>query len=162
VLVPLRLDRFGAGAVAIGAAFLVAVVFESAVSPLAGRWPTGAALHPGALRPGRERCRDGAAAGGDRRRSRWRSGWSSRARARDAVDAGHGRAVRRRRGARRRSGLRVRPRQSRLGPRVRHRRLGGGALAEATTDAVPFLVVGVVSVLTAFALHEKRTTLVDA
>ena len=37
VLVPLRLDHFGAGAAAIAAVFLVAVVVESAMSPLAGR-----------------------------------------------------------------------------------------------------------------------------
>lgn len=37
VLVPLRMDDFGSGAVAIGAIFLVAVVFESFMSPFAGR-----------------------------------------------------------------------------------------------------------------------------
>jgi MFS family permease len=57
VLVPLRLDALGAGAVAIGAVFLVAVVFESAVSPLVGRiadrrgaiWPARIGLAGGAL-----------------------------------------------------------------------------------------------------------------
>jgi MFS family permease len=37
VLVPLRLDDLGAGAAAIAAVFLVAVVLESAMSPIAGR-----------------------------------------------------------------------------------------------------------------------------
>jgi MFS family permease len=37
VLTPLRLDRLGAGAAAIAAAFLVAAAIESAISPLAGR-----------------------------------------------------------------------------------------------------------------------------
>ena len=37
VLVPLRLDHFGAGAIAIGATFLTAVVLESVMSPVVGR-----------------------------------------------------------------------------------------------------------------------------
>ncbi len=37
VLVPLRLDELGAGAAAIAAVFLVAVLFESIMSPIAGR-----------------------------------------------------------------------------------------------------------------------------
>jgi DHA1 family solute carrier family 18 vesicular amine transporter 1/2 len=37
VLVPLRLDRFGAGAAAIAAVFLAAVVLEATMSPIAGR-----------------------------------------------------------------------------------------------------------------------------
>ena len=37
VLVPLRLDELGAGAIAIGAAFLVAALGEAVMSPLAGR-----------------------------------------------------------------------------------------------------------------------------
>jgi len=57
VLVPLRLDELGAGAIVIGAAFLGAVVFEAAISPLVGRmadrrgslWPARIGLGTGAL-----------------------------------------------------------------------------------------------------------------
>jgi MFS family permease len=57
VLVPLRLDELGAGAVAIGAAFLVAVFLESLMSPLVGRmadrrgalWPARIGLVSGGL-----------------------------------------------------------------------------------------------------------------
>jgi MFS family permease len=57
VLVPLRLDDLGASAAAIGAVFLVAVVFESAVSPIVGRvadrrgaiWPARIGLAGGAI-----------------------------------------------------------------------------------------------------------------
>jgi MFS family permease len=57
VLVPLRLDHLGAGAAAIGGVFLVSVVFESAVSPLVGRvadrrgaiWPARIGLAGGAV-----------------------------------------------------------------------------------------------------------------
>jgi MFS family permease len=57
VLVPLRLDHLGAGAAAIGAVFLVAVLFESAVSPVVGRiadrrgaiWPARIGLAGGAV-----------------------------------------------------------------------------------------------------------------
>jgi MFS family permease len=37
VLVPLRLDELGAGAIAIGAVFLVAAAFEAVLSPIVGR-----------------------------------------------------------------------------------------------------------------------------
>jgi MFS family permease len=55
VLVSLRLDALGAGAVAIGATFLVAVVLEAAVSPVVGRmadrrgplWPAEIGLFAG-------------------------------------------------------------------------------------------------------------------
>ena len=57
VLVPLRMDELGAGAVAIGAAFLVSVVFESVMSPLVGRiadrrgaiWPARIGLATGGV-----------------------------------------------------------------------------------------------------------------
>ena len=57
VLIPLRLDDLGAGAIAIGAAFLVAVVFESVMSPLVGRiadrrgalWPARIGLASGGI-----------------------------------------------------------------------------------------------------------------
>ncbi len=49
VLVPLRLDELGAGAVVIAAVFLAAVVLESGLSPLAGRM----ADRSGALAPAR-------------------------------------------------------------------------------------------------------------
>jgi MFS family permease len=57
VLVPLRLDDLGAGAVTIGAVFLGAVVVESLVSPVAGRladrrgavWPARLGLAGGGL-----------------------------------------------------------------------------------------------------------------
>src|SRR3712207_5678314 len=38
VLVPLELDRFGWGAAAVGAVFLVSAAFEAVVHPLLGRW----------------------------------------------------------------------------------------------------------------------------
>jgi MFS family permease len=57
VLVPLRLDDLGAGAVTIGAVFLIAVLFESLMSPLAGRladrrgalWPARIGLAGGGV-----------------------------------------------------------------------------------------------------------------
>jgi MFS family permease len=57
VLVPLRLDHLGAGAVTIGAVFLAAVAVESLVSPMAGRladrrgavWPARIGLAGGGL-----------------------------------------------------------------------------------------------------------------
>lgn len=47
VLVPLELSRFGWGAAAVGAVFLVSAAFEAAVHPLLGRWSDRA----GYLRP---------------------------------------------------------------------------------------------------------------
>jgi MFS family permease len=46
VLAPLQLDRFGWGAAAIGAVFLVAALFEAAVHPLIGRWSDHAGYLP--------------------------------------------------------------------------------------------------------------------
>lgn len=57
VLVPLRLDDLGAGAAAIAAVFLVAVVLESSLSPVAGRMADRA----GALEPARRGLLLGAA-----------------------------------------------------------------------------------------------------
>ena len=49
VLAPLQLDRFGWGAAAIGAVFLVAALFEAAVHPLIGRWSDHAGYRPPVL-----------------------------------------------------------------------------------------------------------------
>ena len=49
VLAPLQLDRFGWGAAAIGAVFLVAALFEAAVHPLIGRWSDHAGYLPPVL-----------------------------------------------------------------------------------------------------------------
>lgn len=46
VLAPLELARFGWGAVAIGAVFLVAALFEAVAHPLLGRWSDRAGYHP--------------------------------------------------------------------------------------------------------------------
>jgi MFS family permease len=157
VLVPLRLDDLGAGATAIAAIFLVAVVLESVMSPIAGRLadrrtaltPARAGLFAGAFGIALLPVPDTAVVLG--------------------VVTIYAASV---------LGLLWAPAMSLLGDQAEVRGMdlafafalgnlawgvgtatggsGGGALAEATTDAVPYLLLAALIFSTALALREAR------
>jgi predicted MFS family arabinose efflux permease len=159
VLVPLRMDAFGAGAVAIGAVFLAAVVLESGVSPIAGRM----ADRHGAFTPARIGLLTGGAAA------------ALIPVAHAAFPLAIGVVV-----CCPLLGLLWAPAMAVLSDGAEARGIdsafafglgnlawglgssiggsGGSALAEATTDAVPFVAIGAISVLAAVALHGATTT----
>ena len=150
VLVPLRLDALGAGAAAIGAVFLIAVGFESAVSPLVGR----IADRRGAIWPARIGLAGGAA------------GLVLLPLPESAVLVALALIV-----SAGLLGMLWTPAMALVSQGAEARRIdpafgfglgnlawglgaalggsGGGALAQATTDAVPYVVLAVVSVVTA-------------
>jgi MFS family permease len=154
VLVPLRFDDLGAGAIAIGAAFFAAVVLEAMMSPFVGRL----ADRRGALWP----ARIGLASGG--------IALALIPAAQVAVLVGVGVAV-----ASPLLGMLWAPAMSVLSDGAESRGIdpafgfgmanlgygggaaiggaAGGALAQATADAVPFVVLAVVCVTTAVVLR---------
>ena len=162
VLVPLRLDDFGAGAAAIAAIFLVAVGLEALMSPLAGRL----ADRRTALTP----ARAGLLAGG--------VGLMLLPLPQTALLLGAATVF-----ASAIFGLLWAPAMSLLGDRAEERGMdlafafalgnlawgvgtaiggsGGGALADATRDAVPYLVLGAAAVITALALRERSPRVRD-
>lgn len=149
VLIPLRLDELGAGATAIGAIFLGIVALEASMSPLAGRLTD----RRSALAP----VRFGLVAGGI---GFMLLPWPETAVSLAVVTVGTATVL----------GLLWAPAMSLMSDRAEERGLdvaiafalgnlawgagsaaggsGGGALAEVTTDAVPFLVVAVLALLT--------------
>jgi MFS family permease len=161
VLVPLRLDDLGAGAAAIAAVFLVAVALEALMSPLAGRL----ADRRTPLTP----ARTGLVAGG--------IGVALLPVPETALLLGLvtvcAAAV---------FGLLWAPAMALLGDRAEERGMdlafafalgnlawglgtalggwGGGALAEATRDAVPYLLLGLAAITTAASLRERTSVVV--
>ena len=157
VLVPLRLDDLGAGAAVIAAAFLGAVALEALMSPIVGRMADRrAAILPGAHRPGGRRARAGAAAASPQRGPGRAGRGVRRAAAGDAVGPGDGAALRGGRGARPGRGARLRPGQPGLGAGATVGAGGGGALAKATDDVVPYLVVATLAIGTAWWLGRQK------
>jgi MFS family permease len=156
VLVPLRLDHFGAGAIAIGATFLAAVVFESFMSPVVGRMTD----RSGAATPARIGLAAGAVV------------IALLPLAKSAVPLALGAIV-----AAPLIGMLWAPAMALISDGAEARAIdvafafglanmawglgatlggsGGGALAQATTDAVPYLAVAGAAFVTALALRGR-------
>jgi predicted MFS family arabinose efflux permease len=159
VLVPLRLDDFGASALFIGAIFLVAVVFEAALAPIAGRL----ADQRGALTPARFGLLTGGVA----------TALLPLADAKLSLAVGvifAGPLL----------GMLWTPAIATISDGAESRGIdpafafglanlawgagtsiggsGGGALADATADAVPYVIVGVAAVLAAIMVRAPRRT----
>ena len=156
VLAPLRLDELGATAAVIGATFLLAAALEAGESPFIGRLSDrhGRVCPPSWAWPPPACGRAAAVAGGDvaagRRRAR------GGAEHRDPVDAVDGDALRRRGGPRPRAGLRRRAHQPRLVDRPDARLGRRRAAGEAYGDALPYLTLAGLCLLTLVLLTRPR------
>ena len=144
VLGPLRLDELGLGAAAIGAVWLCAALLEAGVSPVVGRvsdrrgrlFPSLLGLALGAVLMLLFPLAAGAVA------AHRRSSLLASPTIGHAVGALDGAALRRRRGGRHRPGLRVRAEQRGLVDRADGAaRRGARGIADATSDAVPYLLL---------------------